>query len=173
MSKLCCLNEWELLKSPRVSVEILLCRGVSCGIHLREGKEFRCHLCACSLKWFWRSYVCTKKLEKLDIWEWKLVVFQAILDLKVLNPLINKPWFRLECLGLILKVILWGTCSCWLALKIIICTFQSCSAISSAWGLNGANVISTRSILYLDYPHSQTFKKYLHLTGNMKNKITK
>lgn len=50
--------------------------------------------------------VCTKKLEKLDIWEWKLVVFQAILDLKVLNPLINKPRFRLECLGLILKVIL-------------------------------------------------------------------
>lgn len=120
--------------------------------------SFMC-ICVCSLKWFWRSYVCTKKLEKLDIWEWKLVVFQAILDLKVLNPLINKPWFRLECLGLILKVILWGTSSCWLASKIIICTFQSCSAISSAWGLKGANVISTRSILYLDYPHSQTLKK--------------
>lgn len=47
MSKLCCLNQWELLKSLTVSVEILLCRGVSCGIYLREGKECRCHLCAC------------------------------------------------------------------------------------------------------------------------------
>lgn len=132
--------------------------------------SFMC-ICVCSLKWFWNCYVCTKKLEKLDIWKWKLVVFQAILDLKVLNPLINKPWFRLECLGLILKVILWRPSSCWLASKIIICTFQSCSAIRSIWGLNGTNAISTRNILYLDYPHSQTFKKYLYLIGNAKNKI--
>lgn len=135
-SKLHCLKEWELLKAP---MEIVLCRAASYGIPLGEEKEFWCHLCA---------YVCahsndfdhqvilsSKKWEKLHIWQWKLV-FQAISDLKVLNRLINKPWWRLECLSLILKVILWGTSSCWLASKIIICTFQSHSAVSSAQGLN-------------------------------------
>lgn len=139
----CSWNGWEFLKAS--TVRILLCRGVSCGIHLSEGKEFRCPSCAyvCAhWSYFEGLYVFTKKLEKLDIWEWKLVVFQAILDLKVLNPLINKPRFRLECLGLILKVILRRTSSCWLASEIIICTFQSYSAISSAWGLNVENVIS-------------------------------
>lgn len=81
LSKLCSWNGWELLKSSTVSVRILLCRGVSCGIHLSEGKEFRCPSCAyvCA-HWSYLEglYVFTKKLEKLDIWEWKLVVFQAI-----------------------------------------------------------------------------------------------
>lgn len=81
LSKLYSWNGWELLKSSTVSVRILLCRGVSCGIHLSEGKEFRCPSCAyvCAhWSYFEGLYVFTKKLEKLDIWEWKLVVFQAI-----------------------------------------------------------------------------------------------
>lgn len=46
------------------------------------------------------------EIEEIGYLEMKLVVLQAIWDLKVLNPFINKPWFRLECLGLIWKVIL-------------------------------------------------------------------